>query len=421
MQNNYKTLYLCYFGLREPLVQSQVLPYLRQIRDGGFAASILTFENDPKRTWTNEQIETERAKLADEGIEWNFLTYHKTPTAPATIYDVLTGAYFIWKKMRVEKVDILHARVHVPAMMGAIARKFSRRKPKLIFDIRGFFPEEYTDAGRWKKNGWLYKAVKRAEKWLLKDADAFVVLTERAREILFPESKETGFDRFGRPVEVIPCCVDLERFSFDGEKSRREIRSEYNLENRRVITYVGSLGTWYLVDEMADLIKVAREQDDSTFALILTQSAPEIMADKLIERGLSGDDFVVKKVSHHDIPRYLSASDTAISLIQTCFSKQSSSPTKIAEYLASGLPVISTRGIGDLDELIKTDQVGALLTDFTKESYAESLRRINELKENENLAEICKLSAERRFDLEKVGGRRYLSLYRRLFAKKTRN
>ena len=30
-----KTLYICYFGLREPLVQTQVLPYLRELlREG---------------------------------------------------------------------------------------------------------------------------------------------------------------------------------------------------------------------------------------------------------------------------------------------------------------------------------------------------------------------------------------------------
>ena len=89
-------------------------------------------------------------------------------------------------------------------MMGAIAKKFSRKKPKLLFDIRGFFPEEYTDAGRWKKDGWLYHSVKKVEKWLFKESDGFVVLTEKAREILFPGSKETGFDKSGRPVEVIP-------------------------------------------------------------------------------------------------------------------------------------------------------------------------------------------------------------------------
>ncbi len=133
---NIHTLYLCYFGMREPLVQTQVLPYLRQIRNGGIKVSLLTFEPNPKEKWTTEEIESERKKLADEGIDWHFLTYHKRPSVPATLYDVLCGVYFTWKFIRREKVDILHARVQLPTLIGALARKFSRTKPKLIFDIR---------------------------------------------------------------------------------------------------------------------------------------------------------------------------------------------------------------------------------------------------------------------------------------------
>jgi len=39
----------------------------------------------------------------------------------------------------------------------------------------------------------------------LKESDGFIVLTEKAREILFLESREKGCDKFGRSVEVIPC------------------------------------------------------------------------------------------------------------------------------------------------------------------------------------------------------------------------
>ncbi len=113
--------------------------------------------------------------------------------------------------------------------MGAIARKVSSHKPKLLFDIRGFFPEEYTDAGIWPENGLLYRSAKRIEKWLMKEADGFVVLTEKAREILFPESSENGKDKLGRPVEVIPCCVDFERFADANEDSRKAIRSELGI------------------------------------------------------------------------------------------------------------------------------------------------------------------------------------------------
>ena len=413
------TLYLCYFGLREPLVQTQVLPYLRQIRDSGVKVSLLTFEPNPKEKWTKQQIEEERKKLADEEIDWHFLTYHKRPTVPATLYDVLCGIYFTWKFIRLEKVDILHARVQLPTLIGAVARKLSRTKPKLIFDIRGFFPEEYTDGGLWKENGWLYKLVKRNEKWLLKEADGFVVLTEKARQILFPESAENGFDKFGRPVEVIPCCVDLSRFGTANKTSRAEIRKKYNLENRQVITYIGSLGSWYLADEMADLMQVAREKDKSAFALILTQSAPEIMSERLKERGFADEDFLVTKIPHSEIPKYLSAADIALSFIKPCFSKLSSSPTKIAEYLASGIPIITNRGVGDVAEQIEMDKTGAVVDDFSHSSYLKVLCEIEHLRKNSDLAGNCCRSAQARFDLEKTGGAKYRLLYKKLISRKS--
>jgi hypothetical protein len=70
--------------------------------------------------------------------------------------------------------------------MGALGRKFSRHKATLLFDIRGFFPEEYTDAGIWPENGVMYRAAKRVERWLLEESDGFVVLTDKARKLLFP-------------------------------------------------------------------------------------------------------------------------------------------------------------------------------------------------------------------------------------------
>ncbi|MCE7963654.1 MAG: hypothetical protein DYH05_14355, partial [Acidobacteria bacterium ACB1] len=140
------SLYICYFGVREPLVQTQVLPYLRELVKGGHEMSLLTFEPDLKQSWTPEQIEKTRARLAADGIAWHCLAYHKWPSAPATAWDVLAGALRVRRLMRRERFDILHGRVHIPVLMAALARKFSRSRPRLLFDIRGFFPEEYTDA-----------------------------------------------------------------------------------------------------------------------------------------------------------------------------------------------------------------------------------------------------------------------------------
>lgn len=418
-ENSSKTLYLCYFGLREPLVQTQVLPYLREIKKSGVAVSILTFEPNPKQTWTAEQIKTEKQKLADEGIEWNFLTYHKRPSAPATLFDIFCGAYFVWKMNRREKLDILHARVHIPAVMGALARKFTfGKKPKLLFDIRGFFPEEYTDAGIWQVNGGLYKAVKRVERWLLREADGFVVLTERARQILFPESAETGFDKFERPVEVIPCCVDLKRFDTANDESRRAMREKLKIENRFALVYVGSFGGWYLTQETADFYGELKRKRSDAFALILTQSKPEMIEPLLREQGYSDGDFFIQKVAPAEIPLYLGAADAAVSFIKPCYSKQASSPTKNAEYLACGLPLVANGGIGDTTELTEADETGVVIENFSTEDYQEALAKLDKLLENkEDLANKCRESALKRFDLFNVGGARYRRIYQRLLEK----
>jgi glycosyltransferase involved in cell wall biosynthesis len=406
-----KTLYLCYFGLREPLVQTQVLPYLRQLIAGGeVEVFLLTFEPNRRQAWTPADEAGWRARLAAEGIRWFSLPYHKRPSVLVTPYDIVCGAWAAWRLARTHRLDVLHARGHIPAVMGALAKRISGAR--LLFDIRGFFPEEYTDAGVWPENGYIYRVVKRVERYLLTTTDGFVVLTEKARDILFPGRTET--DERGRPVEVIPCCVDAERFGAVAATAREDLRRELNATNRRVFVYVGSFGGWYMTDEMTRFLAHAHREDPATFSMILTQSRPEEVVERMRGLGLKDEDYFVGKVAPADVPRYLRAADVAISFIRACYSKLSSSPTKIAEYLASGLPVVCNTGVGDLDELIETDRVGVLISEFTPEAYERALAELATLRRDEDLAERCRASARRRFDLAAVGGARYRRLYRRL-------
>jgi glycosyltransferase involved in cell wall biosynthesis len=409
------SLYICYFGLREPLVQTQVLPYLRELVSGGIDVSLLTFEPDEKSKWTPDQIDVERKKLAGGGIDWHHLAYHKSPSAPATLYDVMQGVRFIRRFIAEQEPDILHGRVHLPTLMAVLARKFSRRKPKVLFDIRGFFPEEYVDAGVWPENGLLYRAAKSVERWLMKEADGFVVLTEKARSILFPESAGTGRDKLARPVEVIPCCVDLERFRTADERSREKVRSDLGIGERFTAVYVGAFGGWYLTKETADFFGELKRERPNSFAMILTQSGREMIEPLLRERGYGDADLFIDRVSPADLPGYLSGADVAISFIKSCYSKQASSPTKNAEYLASGLPIIANDGVGDTTEQIRQDRTGVVIDEFTESSYSTALTELDVLTtDREALAEHCRASSRNRFDLETVGGARYRQLYRSL-------
>ncbi|MBX3265915.1 MAG: glycosyltransferase [Acidobacteria bacterium] len=445
-----RTLYICYFGVREPLVQTQVLPYLRELGKGIFTAetrsrgeeviattpsaeaaatppyqggepdagteggeafvpievSLLTFE--PSRAAADlEEFERIRAELRAKGIEWDWLPYHKRPSAVATAWDIFRGAYYIWR--RIGRFDVLHGRVHVPTLMGALARKFSLRKPKLLFDIRGFMPEEYTDAGIWPEGGLLYRGAKRVERWLMKESDAFVVLTEKAREILFPESKETGYDKHGRPVEVIPCCVDLEkRFAGDREVLRQVYSEKLGIGGRKVFVHIGALGGLYLTREMAEVLAAFREKNPSVFALFLTQSDPMLIENELQARGFGASDYFVGRARPDEIEGYLSASDVGLSFVKATFATASRSPTKIPEYLACGLPLIANSGVGDVDLLIEGHGVGALIEEFNLKSYLRAFDRVESLG---NISAKCREVAGDEFDLKTVGGARYRRLY----------
>ena len=172
-----RTLYLCYFGLREPLVQTQVLPYLRQISRDGIEVGLLTFEPNRRASWSRSEAGDWCVRLQADGIRWFALPYHKRPSLPATAYDIAAGGWMAARLVRCHGYDVVHARAHVAAAMGAIAKRLAGCR--LIFDIRGFNPEEYVDAGVWPENGLNYRLAKRVERRLLAAADGFVVLTEK--------------------------------------------------------------------------------------------------------------------------------------------------------------------------------------------------------------------------------------------------
>ena len=75
-------LYISYDGMLEPLGQSQVIAYLERLTD---AAAIHLVSYEKPADWAREdRREALSARLSAAGIAWHPLTYHKTPTLPAT-------------------------------------------------------------------------------------------------------------------------------------------------------------------------------------------------------------------------------------------------------------------------------------------------------------------------------------------------
>jgi len=400
-----RSLYVCYLSLDDPLVHTQVVSYLAGLARDGHRIHLLTFE--PGRL-TRSRRRRWRQHLSAHGIAWHGLRYHKRPSLPATVYDTVVGAAYAGVLLRRHRLDAFHARAHVPAAMGLIARGLAwPRRPALIFDIRGLMAEEYVDAGRWAPDGLPFRLTKIVERTAVRRARAIVVLTERVRRLLFDGSDLP-------PVTVIPCCADINALG-PPPGTRERMRAELGLQDAAVMVYVGKLGGWYMQREMAAFFAVARKERPGLHFLVLTQGEPEEMRRELERLGAGPSAYTITSASPERVGEYLSASDFAISFVEPVSSKLASSPTKIGEYLAAGLPIVSTAGVGDLDSLLTPD-VGALIHEHTPIAYREGLAHIGRLLDDRAAAERCRSLARRELSLEQVGIPRYRELYERVAA-----
>jgi len=410
-----KVLYITYYGLLKHLCQTQVIPYLEGLAADGADISIISFEErSGNREEERKRTRLVRERLARSGIRWYPLRYHKRHSLPATAYDVAVGTAYATRLVWKQKIDVVHARNHIPALMAlALKRLFGT---KLIFDLRGLMAEEYVDAGTWSANGLPFRLTKWVEENSLRQADGIVMLTKKIRDIL--RASSAGLANNPVAVEVIPCCVDTQKYN---STKASIVRRDLGLEERLVLVYAGSLGGWYMADEMATLFSELLQIEPTAHFLILTQSRYELITDCLSRHGIAAGDYTILTAAVDEMPRYLAAGDLAVSFIKPCFSKLSSSPTKIGEYLASGLPFITNCGIGDVDDLIERRRVGILIDRFHLDEYRKAINQALALLSDESsIRQNCKRVAEEEFSLAGIGRQGYRRVYERIEAMVTR-
>jgi len=391
----------------DPLGQSQVIPYLKELSRQGVQFTLLSFERDQAYTPAGlAQCEELRRELAVTGIDWHWLRYHKWPSLPATFYDVLAGIRYAGRLVSSKQIELVHARSYIPV---AIALRLKRRfGAKVIFDVRGLMADEYFDAGHWRKESLPYRITKAMERRALAAADGVVTLTERIWPII---NTWDGLRDRSVAREVVPCCADLELFKFN-QSDRERRRRELALDGRLVVVYSGSIGGWYLTEEMADFFSVLLKEKPEAHALWLTTGDHDQLRTLMRARGIEERDYTVAAAATADVPSYLSASDAGLAFIKPCFSKLASSPTKYAEYLACGLPLIINQGIGDSDTLITREKTGVLVRDFSQTEYRSAIAAIEDfVGQPEPVRRRGREVAERLFDVRRVGVERYAHLY----------
>jgi glycosyltransferase involved in cell wall biosynthesis len=408
--SNRRVLYISYNGMLDPLGQSQVIPYLKELSRAGVEFTLLSFER--AEAYTPEGLgrcAALRRELAESRIEWHWLRYHKTPSVPATFYDVWAGLRYAGRLVRSKQIEMVHARSQIP---GAIALRLKRRfGVKMIFDVRGLMAEEYVDAGHWRKGSLPYRITKAEEGRGLAAADGVVTLTEKIWPLI---NQWNSLQNRDVAHEVVPCCADLELFSFSQEQRERR-RAELRVQDRFVVVYSGSIDGWYLTEAMADFFVTMRKSTANAHLLWLTPTRHERLLHLMEARGLGATDYTVLASTPRDMPSYLSAADAGLAFIKPCFSKLASSPTKYAEYLGCGLPLIINQGVGDSDLLVTREKAGALVRDFNEAEYAKAAAVVADLAADaEQTRRQTRAVAERLFDVRRTGAEAYVRLYRKV-------
>src|SRR5205085_4600333 len=131
---------------------------------------------------------------------------------------------------------------------------------------------------------------------------------------------------------VIPCCVDFDHFALATSGAREESRTRLGIAtDQPVVLYLGSLGSWYMLDEMLDFFRVyARRQPDARF-LFVTPDDPQSIREAATARGADPNRLTIASASREEVPALMAAADLGMFFIKPVFSKTASSPTKMGE------------------------------------------------------------------------------------------
>lgn len=397
-------LYISYDGLTDPLGQSQILPYLIGLSKNGYRFTIISCE---KAQLFNKKKEAIHKICREAGIVWEPVFYTKFPPVFSTLWDLYKIISKAEKLFKQQQFKIVHCRSYIASLVGLrLKRKYAIR---FIFDMRGFWADERVDGNLWNLSNPVYKKVfqyfKRKEKEFLAASDQIISLTIAAKkEILSWRIANVNSEK----ITVIPCATDFSLFYAQTNNSKSDAKQALGLnENAFVLTYIGSLGTWYLLKDMLSFFRILKNAVPDAKFLFLTKDGNEIKNELVANEGLSMEDIIIRFADRKDIPRYAHATDMGIFFIKPGYSKKASSPTKLGEMFAMNLPVVCNNNVGDLEEILSLFESSYCIKNLTEETFQHTVRKILS---GRNIKEDIHIKAEEMFSLE-ICCEKYLHVY----------
>lgn len=393
------TLYLTRNGLLEPLGKSQVLSYLRGLSKE-YQITLITFEKE--EDWLDiNSMTNQRAECDSLGIRWLPQRFRSKPKLVAPALSMLFMAWLLIREAKLQQSTLIHARSYLPATVALVVGKLLGIP--FIFDMRALWPEELITAGRLHRGSLMHRVLTAAESACLKHAAAVVSLTEAAVVHLrggFPDKLQNQI------FVVIPTCVDLQRFT--------------PLKQTSIHYSIGCLGTllsgWFRLDWLAAFLKVVAERNPTIRFELTTRDNPDLVRAAIGGNADLQSRLVIKPSCSDQVSSILQGQMASVMFFVPGLGKLGSCPTRMAEILACGLPVVANEGVGDVAQIIRAHRVGVLVTGQTDNEMNNAWDELEELFQDPKLVLRCRQVAEKIFSLEK-GTAAYAALYKQILNK----
>lgn len=410
MAANKKILFISYDGMTDPLGQSQVIPYLAGLTKYGYEFTILSCDKPAAYKINKSYVDD---LLKPYPIKWTSIQYHKSPPVLSSLYDFYQLKKTARQLHKKENFDMVHTRPGLPTLVALWLK--NKYDLKFLNDVRGFWADERVDGGMWNLNNPVYKKIysffKSHELKCIKKADYTTCLTYKAKQEI---QSWKNIPNQPIPVEVIPCSVDINLFDPKNinETYRKQLKSELKInEDDIIVSYLGSIGGWYLTDEMMEFCKTLLTKIPKTKLLFISPHRHEIILEAAKKFDIPADKIIIRKGLRHEVPVLLSFSNYSLFFIKACYSKISSSPTKHGEIMAMGIPVITNSGVGDVEEITTKYNAGIVLKNLNTKAYEDACELIKN-KINFDKKEII-AGAKQYYNLDGAV-QKYLSVYKKI-------
>jgi glycosyltransferase involved in cell wall biosynthesis len=368
-------LFISYDGLTDPLGQSQVLPYLVGLSKLGYSVSVISAEKKDKFESTKKII-NEICQSAH--INWLPVFYTKKPPILSTVWDM-----YKFYKQAIELYDnspyqLIHCRSYLSAIVGLILKK--QTSCMMLFDIRGFWADERLDGKTWNiKNpayNIVYRYFKRKEVVLFEKSDGIISLTQNAKnEIVSNIAPNVRAEK----ITVIPCCADLDLFNeenIDGN-AQDNFRKELGIQPTDIVlSYLGSVGSWYRLDEMFVFFSRLLLQKPAAKFLIISASDKGYISSVMERQGIPKESVFITKAARKNVATILSLSTFSIFFYDNVYSIKACSPTKQGEIMSLGIPIVCNDGIGDTTEILNKYHAGFTVANFSTVEYDSVIHQL---------------------------------------------